>query len=278
MTDVVVLLDTMHHRQSVHHGHHHIGDNEVGHLLLGNLQSLFAIGSLQHGVVAAEDAYKEGAKVVVIFHYQESWSHLIPLSVTAIYLFHRSDIDLPHILVGDIGLFVSSSPKHFIYEVEHLLSVAEHHLEVCTCLLCQSILFEHLVHGATDEGQWCAQTMTDVGEELRLHLIQFTFKECFITQCLDIHCHIDNGYKNKEIEHPYPGGLPEGGMGIDIEGGDIIHPYPIAIGTLYQQAVMARRESVEGGAMTIIHIVPILIYPLYLIGILQLIPVFIVDS
>ena len=61
-----VLLELMHHCQSVHDRHHHVGNDEVGQLLACRLQSLQTIVGSEHGVVRAEDGREEEPQVGIV--------------------------------------------------------------------------------------------------------------------------------------------------------------------------------------------------------------------
>ena len=52
--------------QSVHHGHHHIRHDEVGHLLARRLQSLLTVGSLVEGIAVLQNGAQIDAYVVVV--------------------------------------------------------------------------------------------------------------------------------------------------------------------------------------------------------------------
>ena len=41
--------------QPVHHRHHHIADDQVGHFALCHLQSFLAVGSLEHHVTVLQE-------------------------------------------------------------------------------------------------------------------------------------------------------------------------------------------------------------------------------
>ena len=63
-----ILLELMHHCQSVHDRHHHVGDDKVGQLLACRLQSLQAIVGSEHRVVMAKDGREEEPQVGIVLN------------------------------------------------------------------------------------------------------------------------------------------------------------------------------------------------------------------
>ena len=73
--DVFVLLNVMHHREAVHHGHGDIGEDEVGHLPNSHFESFLSVLGHDDIVVTAQNAVKERAQVAVVLHHEDG--HLL---------------------------------------------------------------------------------------------------------------------------------------------------------------------------------------------------------
>ena len=63
-----VFLDVLAEFQSVHHGHHHVRHNQVGHLFVGHLQSFLSVSSLADVVFVFEYMPQVGAYVGIVVH------------------------------------------------------------------------------------------------------------------------------------------------------------------------------------------------------------------
>lgn len=56
--------------QTVHHGHHHVGDNQVGHYLVGYVEALLAVLSLVDDVLGRQNGAQEDAYVGIVVDYE----------------------------------------------------------------------------------------------------------------------------------------------------------------------------------------------------------------
>ena len=123
MADILVLFDLVHHGQTIHYGHHYIGDNEVGHHGLCEFQSLLAIRSLQHLITTLENTHQEGTQVVIVFYNEQ---FILGISNGLLFLHGRHV--LWHIIVVDIHVFRLAVVQHLVHQLQHLLGIALHHL------------------------------------------------------------------------------------------------------------------------------------------------------
>ena len=72
MAYICILLNKVHHLQTIHLWHHHIGDNEVGHISLCYLQAMLTIGSLKHLIAVGKDTHEECPEVGIVFNHQNA--------------------------------------------------------------------------------------------------------------------------------------------------------------------------------------------------------------
>ena len=70
MRQVCRLLQVLGQFQTVHVGHHQVGNHHIGNVLFYGFQCFYAIRRHFYTVVAAQDIAQEGAHVFVIVHYQ----------------------------------------------------------------------------------------------------------------------------------------------------------------------------------------------------------------
>ena len=59
-------LDALTEFQTVHHRHHHIGDDQVGHDFVSQGEALFSIGSLTDLVLVLQNGAQVGADICII--------------------------------------------------------------------------------------------------------------------------------------------------------------------------------------------------------------------
>ena len=67
---VGTCLYLAYHGHAVHHGHHDVGDDEVGLAALRHLESFLPVACLKHIVARRKTAYKEVAQLNVVFNHE----------------------------------------------------------------------------------------------------------------------------------------------------------------------------------------------------------------
>ena len=121
----------MHHCQSVHDRHHHVGDDKVGQLLACRLQSLQAIVGSEHRVVMAKDGREEEPQVGIILNDEQRGAlSMVSLNVVC----HCALLNVGQRkgcvgVVDEIVVGVAIVVEHVIDKGEHALTVAPHHVE-----------------------------------------------------------------------------------------------------------------------------------------------------
>ena len=236
VANVLVLLYAVHHGKAVHDGHHDVGDDEVGHLGLGNAKPALAVLSLNHGVVAAQDAHEEGPQVVVVFHHEQPYrlvatggGSLLLRRVCAACRQLR-----PCVAVAYVYVVVKVVAQHLVDKLQHARGIALHHLQMAARGVGEATASEHLGHGAAYERERRAQLMANLGEEAGLHLVEVALEHGLGTEHIYVYGQVDYAAGQHQVEQPGPPCLPESGMGIDFKHGHIVHPNAVGIGAPHE--------------------------------------------
>ena len=99
---LVVFLDSLAELVAVHHGHHHVGNHQVGHVVVDDFQRLLAVFSFQNAVVGLQLFAEEAEKVRVVVD-QEQRGALLPV-----------------VVVGSSGNFGRDGGRHRVVVVQGL--------------------------------------------------------------------------------------------------------------------------------------------------------------
>ena len=141
MTGHLILLDLRTEGESVHHRHHHIADNQVGHTLLSQTQTILSIRSLDDIVLTGKEHTQIAADILIVVDDKNGGQFLHILLQQ-----HLMATVAKHMLREFLlASLICRSLVHGIYlflEVEHiggqgfqLSHVAQHHLQQHLLLL-----------------------------------------------------------------------------------------------------------------------------------------------
>ena len=81
MTILLTLLDRTGQFVAVHHGHHHVRNNQVEFLLADDVECFPSVGGYKHMVVLFQQTPHEHQQLLVIFDEQQFVSLLVSLLV-----------------------------------------------------------------------------------------------------------------------------------------------------------------------------------------------------
>ena len=171
-----VILHLLAELQTIHHGHHYIADNQVGHIAQGDFQSLLAIGSFADGVERCKDGAQIGTDVGIVVDDEDGqFFGGFLLGVCGSRL----------LLLGDVGHFLgfrvrrSFSAQNLVDQFGQLVGITTDDVEHG---MCRGVVVAHglgllkLLQRTGDERQRRAQLVGGLGVEVYLlacHLLAF---------------------------------------------------------------------------------------------------------
>ena len=65
-----VILHLLAAFQTIHHGHHHVTDDDIGYVYLGQLQTFFSVAGSKNAVFVAKQSADERAHVGIVVYDQ----------------------------------------------------------------------------------------------------------------------------------------------------------------------------------------------------------------
>ena len=133
MAGDAVLFHLLAEFQTVHHGHHHVRHDKVGHMLACHVQSRFAVLGLQHTVFALKDGLQIGADIGIVIDDEHRGRILVGLDISS--RFGRREI-LRLYMGIDVGNGAAHlGIQHLVDEAGKVMSIAANDSEEFTCIV-----------------------------------------------------------------------------------------------------------------------------------------------
>ena len=98
--------------KSVHDGHHHVADDDVGHLLPGLLQSVFAVVGFEHDISVFKDFSQIGQDVGIVIDDEDGGSLGVLVGIGR--RFSSGQLSIGHCVVGGLWSLVGFSLQDFV--------------------------------------------------------------------------------------------------------------------------------------------------------------------